>query len=74
MYKLVILTTGDEWEFNNFGELVFAALECYDGIDDNVLLCEILENLAKLEKGEISNFSTENDEGIWVYRMWNVED
>lgn len=69
MFKLVIITTGDEWIFNHFGELIFATLDCYDGIDDNALLCEILINLAKLEKGEIEEFSTENDEGIWVSRV-----
>ena len=74
MFKVVELTTGNEWEFHYFGELVFSVLDYYDGIDDNDLLCEILINLVKLEKGEISNFTTENTDSLWIYRMYEVED
>lgn len=74
MFIMKDLTTGNEWDYNNFGDLVFDVINCYEGIDNNDLLCEILINLVKLEKGEISNFSTENDEGLWVYRKYKVED
>ena len=66
MYKLVILTTGDEWEFRHFGELVLSTLDCYNIDEDNNLICEILTNLVKLEKGEIKEFTIENGKGIWV--------
>ena len=66
MYKLVILTTGDEWKYRHFGELVFFTLDCYNIDDDNDLFCEILTNLVKLEKGKIKEFTIESGKGIWV--------
>ena len=65
MYKMTIITTGDEEIFKTFGELVFAVLDVYDGIDDDNLMSSILYNLARLGQKEIPCFETETD-GLYI--------
>jgi len=68
MYKMVIMSTGDEEIFNSYGELVFAVLECYDGIDDDYLLSYILRKLANIKIND-TPFFTESEDGLYIEKM-----
>lgn len=70
MYKMTIITTGDEEIFDTYGELVFAVLDCYDGIDDWDLLADILHKLFKLKEYDFP-FFTENEDGLYVEKIAN---
>ena len=68
MYKMTIISTGDEEIFNNYGELVFAVLDCYNGIDDWDLLANILRQLVIFKEYGIP-FYTEIEDGLCIEKI-----
>lgn len=66
MYRMVITSTGDEEFFNNFTELAFAVLDCYDSANAD-LFTDILHKLADFKEDGRAFMTEEN--GVYVEKI-----